>query len=86
MNASYLNAFSIQNIVDMYSQGDTWIDLYHRLIIRGMRAPDMWAHYGLRANSRWGNEPLGWFYAEDGVFLGTYSVGDGYRLPPGSRM
>ena len=27
-----------------------------------------------------------WFYAEEGVFLGTYSTGDGFRHQPSSSM
>ena len=41
-------------------QGNGWIDLYHRTIIKDWKAPDMWAHYGLRANSAWGNDPMGY--------------------------
>ena len=40
-------------------QGNGWIDLYHMTIIKDWKAPDMWAHYGLRANSAWGNDPMG---------------------------
>ena len=91
-------------------QGNGWIDLYHRTIIKDWKAPDMWAHYGLRANSAWGNDPMGyheinlisasarigsrmsnlslhkWFYAEEGIFLGTYSLGAGHLMPAGSRL